>query len=301
MRTIQKTLYADGVVRNIKNIPAPVSDVSCTITHSTPVRVSKSLDYIKTDKRWLVELRFNSNYELALFERFLIGTPMRLAEYQGKHDRSPRYFVIDSRIPDNATGDEVEKWMSEELPSVSAAMAIHFPMFLPPTIWCFVDVEELAKGKGPWRKGEMALILGTNSDPIVMALLKDGTDLISPYIAKCSSDADFREAAMYCGQALGFRGGNPWANLYRSFEIVADRFGGDAGISEGLKCCSKTKISRFTRTLNHQEAIGKFSRHARLNTVPPPEPMSFEESVEFVLALLKAWQEYTGVSESGSA
>jgi len=262
------------------------------------MRLGKCLNYIKTDKRWLIELRFNSNYELALFERFLIGTPMRLAEFQGAHDPSPRYFLIDARIPNDATEYEVEKWESEELPSLSAAIAIHFPLFLPPTVCCFVDVEALAQGKGPWRKSEMALVLGSDSDPVVMALLRDGTDLISPYLARYSADYDFREAATYCGQALGFRGGNPWANLYRSFEIVADRFGGDAGICDNLKCCSKTNIKRFTRTLNHQEAIGKFSRHARLNTLPPPEPMSFKEAVEFVLNLLRAWQEYTAVCEN---
>lgn len=180
-------------------------------------------------------------------------------------------------------------------------MAVHFPMFLPPTLRCIVDVEAIAKGRGPWCYSDKALILGTDSTPVVRALLEDGTDLISPYLAKCSLDADFREAAMYCGQALGFRGDNPWANLYRTFEIVTDRFGGDAGIADKLKCCSKSQITRFTRTLNHQETIGKFSRHARSNVVPPTDPMSFEESVEFILALLKAWQEHTGISESGSA
>ncbi len=298
MASTDDLLFVDGEVRNIRDIQSPVSDVSCSVILSPPLRLNRCLDYIKTDKRWLIELRFNSNYEIALFERFIIGTPIRFVEYQGRYDRSPRYFYIDSRIPNSATREIVVRWMREQLPCISAAMAIHFPRFLPPTIRCIVDVAEALKGKGPWCESEMALIHGTSSTPIIRRLLEDGTDLISPYLAMCAADGNFREAAMYCGQALGFRGGNPWMALYRAFEVVCDNFGGDAGVVECLSCVSKKQIDRFTRTINHQEAIGQFSRHARSKAVPPPEPMSFEEAVEFVLVLLRAWQNRSGGNDS---
>ncbi len=293
--------HIEGEIRNLRNIPSPASDVSVNVTYSPPLRTSRCLDYLKTDKRWLVELRFNSNYEIALFERFIIGTPIRLAEYQGKHDQSPRYFYIDSRIPNEATQEEVTRRISEELPSIGAAMAIQFPMFLPPIVRCIIDVEATLKGEGPWTEGGPTLILGTDSTPVIKKLLADRTDLLSPYLDKCSSDPDFLEAAMYCGQALGFRGGNPWTSLYRAFEIVRSRFGGDDGIVIKLRCCSKNRISSFTRTINHQRAIGKYSRHARLPDAPPNCPMTFQEAVEFTLSLLKAWREYSVEGETENA
>ncbi len=279
----------EGILRNIRHIPAPVTDVMCTIQYSRPVRVSRCLNYIKTDRRWLIELQFNSSYELALFERFLVGTPLRLAEYQGKVDRHPRYFCIDSRIPNSASEEDVERWILEELPSVCAAIATFFPLFLPPTVRCILDVAQLAEGKGPWAKSQLAMVLGTASDNLLDHLLQSTDDFLSPFLSAMKADCDFKEAAMYCGQSLGFRGGNPWASLYRAFEIVSDRFGGSAGMVEQLGSISKNDISRFTRTLNHQEAIGKYSRHARNSAVPPPDPMTFKEAVEFILSLLKTW------------
>jgi hypothetical protein len=67
---------------------------------------------------------------------------------------------------------------------------------------------------------------------------------------------------MHCQVDVAFaRAG---ANLYRTYEVIADRFGGDDGVVNKLKGCSNNELERFKRTVNHQEAIGAFSRHARL-------------------------------------
>jgi hypothetical protein len=72
--------------------------------------------------------------------------------------------------------------------------------------------------------------------------------------------------------------------------VAADRFGGDKGISTDMGLCSKNQLERFKRTLNHQEAIGAFSRHARSDHAPPPDPMMLDEALEFVLSLVRGWQ-----------
>lgn len=123
----------------------------------------------------------------------------------------------------------------------------------------------------------------------IYRILQSNNDLTGPYLKKCEQDKDFSEAMMYCGQALGLPGANQWANLYRTYEVIADRFGGDAGIVNQLKACSKNDLDRFKRTVNHQEAIGGFSRHARLNCQPPPNPMPFQTAVGFVLGLVASW------------
>jgi hypothetical protein len=90
---------------------------------------------------------------------------------------------------------------------------------------------------------------------------------------------------------MGFAGSKEWANRYRAFEVLADKFGGDKEIPKRLPVCSRNDVERFTRTFNHQEAIGTFSRHARQNCQPPANPMSFDEAVAFIIMLLKAWLE----------
>src|ERR1017187_4826794 len=46
---------------------------------------------------------------------------------------------------------------------------------------------------------------------------------------------------------------------------------------------------REPRTANHQEAIGRFSRHARTKAVPPPNPLEEREARELIRKLLREW------------
>jgi len=125
--------------------------------------------------------------------------------------------------------------------------------------------------------------------PDVDQVLHNKDDFIGPYLSKCACSVDFAEALTYCGQALGNPGGDNWANLYRAYEVASDHFGGDHALVGTVNACSKSELDRFKRTVNHQEAIGRFSRHARSRCIPPPNPMDFITAVKFVLAVMAAW------------
>ncbi len=52
---------------------------------------------------------------------------------------------------------------------------------------------------------------------------------------------------------------------------------------------SKTQISRFRRSINHPDVLGRDARHAVMATDPPPDPMSLEEASAFARTLVDAW------------
>ena len=275
-------------LENYRRIPPPLPEYTCRVNFHPPVRRSRATDYIKTDKRLLIELLFNSDIDLALFERFIYGSPIRIAEYADPVGSPSRIFMIDSRIPDDASQDDVWRWAKEELPRIQAAISVECPHYHPATVRCLIEL--FPGGKAAAIPPPLPMkVDGTDSAPAINRILQGSADFLNPYLQKCETDDDFKEGMMYCGQALGFEGANQWANLYRTYEIVADRFGGDDGIINKLKGGSEADLKRFKRTVNHQEAIGAFSRHARVNYQPPPNPMPFDTAVRFVLGLMGFW------------
>jgi hypothetical protein len=276
-----------GELENFRRIPVPPADYTARMFLQPPIRRRRALDYVKTTKRFLVELLFNSDVDLALFERFIVNTPIRMTEYATGQECS-RIFISDSRVPDNANQEDVWRWAHEELPRIQAAISIQSSAYHPAKVRGLIEF--FPGGKvGAIPPPLPVRVVGANQMPALIATLQSNSDFLSPYVQKSESDSDFKEAMMYCGQALGFEGATQWANLYRVYEVVADRFGGHDGIVNELKVCSKNGLDRFKRTVNHQEAIGAFSRHARLNYEPPPNPMAFETAVRFVLDLMAAW------------
>jgi hypothetical protein len=174
------------------------------------------------------------------------------------------------------------------LSRIQAAIAVEWPDYHPATVRCLIEL--FPGGKVAAIPPTLPIkIHGTNSAPAIYRIVQGTADLLNPYLHKCEADKDFREAMMYCGQGLGFEDASHWASLYRTYEVIADRFGGDDGIISKLKGCSKNELDCFKRTVNHQEAIGAFSRHARLNYQPPPSPMAFDAAVRFVLGLMASW------------
>lgn len=214
--------------KNYRGIPQPVSDFFARVHLEPPLRYSRILDYVKTDKRYLLELRFRSDVDLALFEKFIQNSYIRLIEYQTKSDRQSRIFVIDARMVENGGWDATWRWVNEELPRIGAAIAVRFPQFVLPECRCIIDLKHEGGRTVAIPRPFKTKVIGQTNLPSLYALLKDtsGT-LLQPFLTKCEADADFREAMMYCGQALGFDGASAWANLYRAYEVVADRFGGD--------------------------------------------------------------------------
>ncbi|MEN6605568.1 MAG: hypothetical protein ABFD86_24410, partial [Bryobacteraceae bacterium] len=277
-------------LRNYRGIPQPVSDLFVTVQSRPPLRQTRMIDYVKTDRRYLIELRFHSDVDLALFEKFIENTSIRLVEYGPDHEGNSRLFLTDRRIDEQGGEDAIWKWVDEELPRIGAAIAVQFPEFVLPQCRCIVDLQSVGGRIDVITPLFKTKVIGRVDLPPLYALLKDtsGT-LLTPFLDKCEIDADFREAVMYCGQALRIDAENPWAALYRTYEVVADRFGNDNELTSVLNFCSKNELDRVKRTLNHQEAIGAFSRHARLNYQPPPNPMSFEEARDFALGLVRSW------------
>lgn len=196
--------------------------------------------------------------------------------------------MIHPGVDDAASFAVVWNWACAEMARIQSAIAMEFPAYSPGKVLCIA--ERLPDGSIRVSDGGYPVkVYGISSMPELDRLFKNTPDTLKRHLNKCEGDSDYREAAMYAGQGLGFSGANEWASLYRAFEVVKDRFGGDKAIIEQLQVCSKNDIDRFTRTVNHQEAIGSFSRHARLNHQPPPNPMSFDEAVTFIMTLLKAW------------
>ena len=278
--------------KNYRGIPQPVSDSFVRVELKPSLRYSRSLNYVKTDKRYLAELRFHSDVDLALFEKFVQNSSVRLIEYRADSDHQSRLFVTDARMTEDGGGDDaIWQWIDEELPRIGAAIATFYPHFILPMCRCVVDLNDEAGRMAAISRSQVKPIVPTNLSS-VNAVLKDTSGhVLQLYLTKCGADTNFGEAMMYCGRALGFESANAWADLYRAYEVIADRFGGHDGVVKDLPFCSKNQLIRFKRTANHQEAIGAFSRHARLRAEPPPDPMNFNEAVEFVLSLVRAWQE----------
>jgi hypothetical protein len=280
-----------GEVVNWRRIPPKVPHATAGAEISNlRIVFNRVLDYVKTDKRYLIELEFPSKIEVALFERFLLSTSIRLSLYASSPEAKPRTFMIHPGLDDALTLGAVWRWASAEMARIQSAIAMEFPAYSPGKVLAIAVLQPNASIH-VCDNGLPVRIYGTSSIPKLENLFQHPPDTLERHLKKCAEDADYSEAAVYAGQALGFAGGNEWANLYRAFEVVKDSLGGDKAIVERLKSCSKNDIERFTRTVNHQEAIGAFSRHARLNHQPPPNPMSFDDAVTFVVTLLKGWLE----------
>src|ERR1035437_5721214 len=278
-----------GELENWKRIPPKIPSATVGAVYSS-VRItfSRVLDYVKTDRRYIIELEFPTKLEVALFEHFLRSTSIRLAFYSPSNDSNPRIFMIHPGSDDTASLDVVWKWACVEMARIQSAIAMEFPAYSPGKVLCIA--ERLPNGSIRVSDGGYPVkVYGTSDMPSLDRLFSYAPDTLERHLKKCDGNSDYREAATYSGQSLGFAGANEWANLYRAFEVIRDRFGGEKGIVEHLQVCSRNDIERFTRTVNHQEAIGAFSRHARLSNQPPPNPMTFAEAVTFILTLLKGW------------
>jgi hypothetical protein len=78
-----------------------------------------------------------------------------------------------------------------------------------------------------------------------------------------------------------------FVELYKVYEIIRHAGGLDAAMqAAGI---SKSTVSRFTRTANHQVAGGEIARHARSSEVPPANPLPIEEARGLIGRLVSAW------------
>ena len=273
-------------LNNYVTIAEPVSDFFVSYEVSPPVRDSRPLNYVKTDKRYLFELRFRSDFDLALFDKVIQDSPVRMVEYQAAN-RKVRYFMTDSRMPDDGSVDPWT-WVNDELPRIGAAIGLHFLHFTLPACRCVIDLDGKTGPEASPPDFKMK-VLGQTNMPDFNRVMKDSS-AFSPYATRCESDNNFKEALLYFGLSLDIDRENRWASLYRAYEVVADCASGNDGLLR-LGYCSNSELNRFRRTCNHQEAVGAFSRHARLRTEPPPDPMDIEEALQFIAGLIGKWHE----------
>jgi hypothetical protein len=101
------------------------------------------------------------------------------------------------------------------------------------------------------------------------------------YLALAAKDTDLAEV-------LKIMAGSPhFPELHKVLEIVESTGKRDAAMkSAGI---SKSQMSIFTQTANHQNASGDHSRHARSSAQPPANPMPIAEARAMTRSLVAAW------------
>jgi len=273
-------------VNNYRGIPEPnPAAVRVRVTVKAKSRAPRPLDYVKTPHSFLIELSFNSDVDLAVFERVVKRSPVRLFEYLGT---PTRLFVTDDRIPFSCDVEELNRWVQRELPRINAAAGTFCPGYIGATFRALFKLFPNGTAGHIMESPPFApppLIL----DKELSVILAIEDNLLVGVLDKIEDDPDFAEAMTYVGQALTHQGAQPWADLYRACEIVEQHVGGEHKLYQKLHWCTKDQLSRFGNTANHQKAIGVFSRHARSKQKPPEEPMPFWEARRFILGLMKRW------------
>lgn len=70
------------------------------------------------------------------------------------------------------------------------------------------------------------------------------------------------------------------------FDIIKDDIGGEV-----KKLATKSKITRFNRSINHPDIFGMEARHMVSQQEPPADPMNLDEAKEFIKELVNRWVE----------
>jgi len=172
-------------------------------------------------------------------------------------------------------------YVEERLPQLNSAVRLVCSHYVPARLLCVVELFNGGFGRsivsttmthhGKLEYSEITAFLeapDTNAPAIINLALRNG---------------DVAEALYYFGLE-----DNVWANLYKVCEIVEESCGGREKLFQ-RGWCSRSSWRDFKRTANHQEAIGRFSRHAKMKTVPPSKPMSEAQAWIFAGQLLKSW------------
>jgi hypothetical protein len=261
---------------NIRQIAPAVRDVRAKTGNTVFPRNAPKLDYAKAQQRWWIQIRFNSDIDLVILEKAVKNSKIRLVEFRETS------YIEDPRIPDSAEMVEASHLAEKVLAELNGATQVSCQHFQPARFEALIELFENGTGRGIVSSGFM--VHGSNSYPEIRSFLTSGLTPIKTMLPVWESDTGVQEALFYLGAT-----GNVWANLYKACEIVQDHVGGEARVIFQNGWCSRSAWSRFHRTANHQEAIGAFSRHARMKTVPPPDPMTAEDARCFVAGLLGGW------------
>ncbi len=259
----------------ITSIVPPVSNARLYIETNVFKRNKPELPWVESRQRWWLRIRFQIDLNLVMFEHILQGSMMRFIEFQGAH------YLEHPDLPDWAEFAEAYARAQDSLARLKR--------WFKNNLSCpfrGVLLEGLAElfETGTGREGVTVGIMQppTTADiEVIREVFEGESGQISSIIP--ASDRDINEALFYLGSK-----DSGWPDLYKASEIIAECAGGlDSIVRRGW--CARKDWKRFTRTANHQEAIGRFSRHARSKEQPPPDPMTVAEAERFLIDVIGHW------------
>ncbi len=262
-------------LQNIKYIVPAVRNPRAKVNTSVFQRTAPKLAYAKANQRWWIQIECDSDIDLYIFEKALSGSEIRFVELE------ENFYVEDPRIPDQAEMGKAHDLAETCIAQLNGATRILCPHFNQVRIESIVEL--LPNGTGRGIVSYSVRVHGRSTLPAIEAFLTGKSAPIASILPSLKANKDVQEALYYLGAE-----GNVWSNLYKASEVVEEHVGGGKAVVEkGL--CSRSAWERFRRTANHQEAIGRFSRHARSQAKPPPDPMTDSEARLFLDALVKRW------------
>lgn len=270
-------------LQNIRRIVPAVKNPRVKVSSNAFIRRAPKLDYAKARQRWWIHVDFNSDIDLFIFEKALNPSEIRLVEL------NDAFYIEDPRITDSAhmaDADRLAESIIAELNGVTRLLCPHFQGVRKESM-----IELLDNGTGLGIASCEVAVHGTSDFPAIATFLTGKGAPINSILPRLKSNKNVQEAIYYLGAE-----GNAWANLYKACEIVEDYAGGEKAIFQS-RWCSRAAWERFRRTANHQEAIGRFSRHARSQAAPPPDPMTVAEARLFAGELVKNWIESVTAGE----
>jgi len=91
------------------------------------------------------------------------------------------------------------------------------------------------------------------------------------------------EALLYFG-----RGGEPFFDLYKAFEVIRDTLGGTEKLAT-LGIASRAECERFTRSANDPTISGVFARHSLKYSERMANPMDQHSARTFVRCTFQRW------------
>ncbi len=274
-------------LQNIKYIVPAVQNPRAKVNTTVFQRTAPKLSYAKASQRWWIHIECDSDIDLYIFEKALSGSEIRFIELE------ERFYVEDPRIPDQAEIGRAHDLAETCIAQLNGATRILCPHFNRVRIESIVEL--LPNGTGRGIVSYSVHVHGTSAFPAIEAFLTGTSAPITSILPSLKANKDVQEALYYLGAE-----GNMWSNLYKASEVVEEDVGGGKAVVE-KRLCSRSDWERFRRTANHQEAIGRFSRHARSQADPPPDPMGDIEARLFLDALVKRWIDYLTAPNTAAA
>jgi hypothetical protein len=205
-----------GEIVNWRRIPPRIESAAVGTNYSRiRITLAPVLDYVKTEKRYLIELEFPNDIEVALFERFLRSTSIRLSFYGNSQQAKPRIFMIHPEVDDAAPAADIWKWACAEMARIQSAIAIEFPAYSAGKVVCIAKLKtngSIAVSDD----GYPVRVYGRNAMSELPRLFDNPPDTLKRHLKKCSGTSGLRASGRQSD--LAARRGVSW--------VLADPFNG---------------------------------------------------------------------------